>query len=34
LQSRIYTKATVTGVEERTAYEISALSAEFPEELL
>ena len=34
LQSRIYTKATVSGVEERTAYEISALSAEFPEELL
>ena len=34
LQSRIYTKATGAGVEERTAYEISALSAEFPEELL
>ena len=32
LQSRIYTKLTDTGAEERTAYEISALSAEFPEE--
>ena len=28
LQSRIYTKATETGTDERTAYEISALSAE------
>ena len=32
LQSRIYTKMTQNGPEERTAYEISALSAEFPEE--
>ena len=32
LQSRIYTKVTDDGAEERTAYEISALSAEFPEE--
>lgn len=31
LQSRIYTKVTETGAEERTAYEISALSAEIPE---
>lgn len=31
LQSRIYTKVTESGSEERTAYEISALSAEFPE---
>lgn len=29
LQSRIYTKLTETGPEERTAYEISALSAQF-----
>ena len=29
LQSRIYTKVTPTGSEERTAYEISALSAQF-----
>lgn len=28
LQSRIYTKVTETGAEERTAYEISALTAE------
>lgn len=28
LQSRIYTKATESGTEERTAYEISALTAE------
>lgn len=28
LQSRIYTKVTETGTEERTAYEISALTAE------
>ena len=33
LQSRIYTKLTDTGAEERTAYEISALSAELPETL-
>lgn len=32
LQSRIYTKVTDSGVEERTAYEISALSAEIPED--
>ena len=32
LQSRIYTKQTENGPEERTAYEISALTAEFPEE--
>lgn len=31
LQSRIYTKLTEDGPQERTAYEISALSAEFPE---
>lgn len=31
LQSRIYTKLTENGPQERTAYEISALSAEFPE---
>ena len=31
LQSRIYTKLTEAGPEERTAYEISALTAEFPE---
>lgn len=31
LQSRMYTKVTETGTEERTAYEISALTAEFPE---
>lgn len=30
LQSRIYTKLTDSGTEERTAYEISALTAEFP----
>ncbi len=30
LQSRIYTKLTDEGAEERTAYEISALTAEFP----
>ena len=30
LQSRIYTKLTEEGSEERTAYEISALTAEFP----
>ena len=33
LQSRIYTKVTEAGSEERTAYEISALSAEIPEEI-
>lgn len=33
LQSRIYTKITENGAEERTAYEISALSAEFPEDI-
>ena len=31
LQSRTYTKLTENGPEERTAYEISALTAEFPE---
>lgn len=31
LQSRIYTKLTENGPEERTAYEISALTATFPE---
>lgn len=31
LQSRIYTKVTMNGAEERTAYEISALTADFPE---
>ena len=33
LQSRIYTKLTESGAQERTAYEVSALSAEFPEDL-
>lgn len=32
LQSRIYTKLTDEGLQERTAYEISALSADFPDE--
>ena len=32
LQSRIYTKMTENGPQERTAYEISALTAEFPED--
>ena len=32
LQSRIYTKLTDNGSEERTAYEISALTADFPED--
>lgn len=32
LQSRNYTKLTENGPQERTAYEISALTAEFPEE--
>lgn len=33
LQSRNYTKVSENGVEERTAYEISALSAEIPEDI-
>lgn len=33
LQSRVYTKQTENGAEERTAYEISALSAEIPDDL-
>ena len=33
LQSRIYTKITDAGPEERVAYEISALSAEIPDDL-
>ena len=33
LQSRIYTKVTESGSEERTAYEISALTAEIPEDM-
>lgn len=33
LQSRVYTKVTEEGSEERTAYEISALTAQIPEEL-
>lgn len=33
LQSRVYTKVTETGSEERTAYEVSALTAEIPEDL-
>ena len=33
LQSRLYTKGTETGTEERTAYEISALSAEIPDDV-
>ena len=32
LQSRIYTKQTDNGPEERTAYEVSALTAVFPED--
>ena len=32
LQSRVYTKLTETGLQERTAYEISALGAELLEE--
>lgn len=32
LQSRIYTKVTESGSEERTAYEISAMTAEIPED--
>ncbi len=34
LQSRTYTKVTETGSEERTAYEISALTAVIPEDVL
>ena len=34
LQSRIYTKLTEDGPEERTAYEISALTADFPDDSL
>lgn len=34
LQSRIYTKVTDGGSEERTAYEISALTAQLPEDVL
>ena len=34
LQSRAYTKLTENGPEERIAYEISALSAEIPEDTL
>ena len=33
LQSRVYTKVMETGSEERTAYEISALTAQIPGEL-
>ncbi|MDD5864571.1 MAG: single-stranded DNA-binding protein [Firmicutes bacterium] len=33
LQSRIYTKVTESGAEERTAYEISALTAQIPGDL-
>lgn len=33
LQSRVYTKVTEEGSEERTAYEISALTAQLPKEL-
>ncbi len=33
LQSRVYTKVTDSGSEERTAYEISALTAEIEEEI-
>ncbi len=31
LQSRVYTKVTDTGSEERTAYEVSALTAQIPD---
>ena len=31
LQSRIYTKLTEEGFQERTAYEVSVLTAQFPE---
>lgn len=33
LQSRIYTKLTEEGAEERTTYEVSALTAEIPDDL-
>lgn len=33
LQSRVYTKVTESGSMERTAYEISALTAEIPEDI-
>jgi len=33
LQSRIYTKITESGTTERTAYEISALTAQIPEDI-
>lgn len=33
LQSRVYTKLTEDGAQERTAYELSALTAEIPEDL-
>ena len=33
LQSRLYTKVTEEGCEERTAYEISALTAEIPDDI-
>lgn len=33
LQSRVYTKVTDSGSEERTAYEISALTAQIPEDI-
>lgn len=33
LQSRVYTKVTETGSEERTAYEISALTAQISEDI-
>lgn len=33
LQSRLYTKVTENGSEERTAYEISALTAQIPEDI-
>lgn len=33
LQSRVYTKVTETGSTERTAYEISALTADLPEDI-
>ena len=34
LQSRVYTKLTDTGAQERTAYEISALTAQICDEVL
>ena len=33
LQSRGYTKLTEAGAQERTAYEVSALTADIPEDL-